>query len=103
VALLSEYAKGFWQNTPDESLLVKVRELLPKTSDPQEFHGVAQRLWDEYLCSGIDVLLMIDVLRRWLEIEPDSKEAKEALGTWLLLHGPDWDVEGHQLLQEARS
>lgn len=101
--LLSEYARGFWHDKPDESLVQRVQELLPEASDPQEFRAVANRLWDEYLCGGIDVLLLIQVLRRWLEVEPESKEAKQALGSWLLLHGPDWDDEGNRLLREARS
>lgn len=101
--LLSEYVRGFEQSQPDDSLLQKVQELLPQTNDPQEFRAVADRLWDEYLCGGIEVELMIRVLRRWLEVEPEGKEVKRALGTWLLLHGPDWDDEGNRLLQEAGS
>lgn len=99
--LLTQYARGFAQNVPEEALLAKVDELLPSASNADEFREIAGRVWDEYF--GVDVDLMIRVLRRWRELEPSSKEAKFALGSYLLCHGPDWDDEGNRLLQEAGS
>ncbi len=46
---------------------------------------------------------MIAILRRWLEVQPMSKQAHLALGSYLLAHGPDWDEEGQRLLAVGNS
>jgi len=100
--LLIKYADEFNQGAPpDPTLLEEVRNKLPEVSDPREFQRIASDLWDRFFC--VDVDLMIEVLRRWLEIEPGSTEAQRALGSYLLAHGPDWDEEGHRLLAQANS
>lgn len=102
VQLLDKYAEEFNKgNPPNPTLLAEVRRRLPEASDPEEFQLIASNAWDRHFC--IDVELMITVLRRWLEIEPGSKEAQRALGSYLLAHGPDWDDEGHHLLSQANS
>ncbi len=99
--VLTEYARRFSRNEAGSALLEQVVQLLPQTTDPEEFRTIAPHLWDEYFC--VDAEVMIQVLRRWLEIEPSSKEAKRVLGSYLLAHGPDWDDEGTRLLAEASS
>ncbi len=99
--LLTKYADGFAKNAADQALLEEVLRRLPQTNDPNELRWIADRAWDEYYCVDVDV--MVPLLRRWLELDPNSKEAKRALGGYLLAHGPDWDEEGNQLLQEANS
>jgi hypothetical protein len=100
-ALLQEYIRGYRQNAPDGLLLKRVLELLPHVNDPEELRPIAEHAWDDFL--GVDVLVLIQVLRRWLELDPSNKEAMRHLGSYLLCHGPDWDGEGRQLLEEAKS
>ena|ERR1700730_8007294 len=97
--LLDKYADEFNKGTPDPTLLDEVRRRLPEVRDSQEYQSIAGMAWDKYFC--VDVDLMIALLRRWLEIEPGSKEAQGALGSYLLAHGPDWDDEGNRLLSQA--
>jgi hypothetical protein len=98
--LLDQYARAFDQGAPDASLLEAAAKAAAQTTDPEVFRAIAGQLWDRYYV--VDVDTMIGVLRRWLEVEPRSAEAKRALGSYLLAHGPDWDEEGRGLLAEAR-
>ena len=100
-SLLDKYAEEFNQGTPDTTVLDEIRRRLPTVNDPQEFQSIADDAWDKYF--SVDVDVMIAVLRRWLEIDPFSREARRALGSYLLAHGPDWDEEGHRLLAQINS
>jgi len=99
ISLLDRYAEEFNHGTPDATVLDEIRRRLPTASDPQEFRHIADNAWDKYF--SVDVNTMIDLLRHWVAIDPQSKEAQRALGSYLLAHGPDWDDEGHRLLAQA--
>jgi hypothetical protein len=100
VPLLDNYCETFDKvGIIDEVLVQKILTQVPLATDPEEFRLIASQLWDKYFC--VDSDLMVCILRRWLEIEPQSREAKLALGNYLLAHGPDWDAEANRLVQEA--
>jgi hypothetical protein len=98
--LLDQYSETFDKHgNSDEALLKDILHQVPLTDDPEEFHLIANQVWDKYFC--VDPKVMAKILRRWLEIQPHNKEARVALGNYLLAHGPDWDEEANQLLHEA--
>ena len=99
VELFDEFVEQNKQGNFDESLLKQISNLTPLVEDAKQFRRIEKRLWSSVVYC--EVLTTIALLRRWLEIEPDSKRAEAALGTFLLLHGPDWDEEAHQLLKKA--
>jgi len=99
--LLDAYAETFHQGSADDSLLTELDSLLLTLQDPGEFPIVWERAWDEYSCVPVDN--MIRILRRWLEINPRSRVARLSLGSYLLAHGPDWDEEARELLDEETS
>jgi hypothetical protein len=99
VPLLDNYCETFHKGTTDEVLLEKIQTQLPLATDPEEFRLIASQLWDKYFC--VDSGVMVRILRRWLEIQPQSRDAKLNLANYLLAHGPDWDAEANRLVQEA--
>ena len=99
IRLLDDYVKEFNEERLDDRFTNAVLAALPGVNNPAVFGQIAADAWDKYSC--VDVELMILILRQWLEIEPDSAEAKRSLGSYMLAHGPDWDSEGNALLEEA--
>lgn len=99
--LLERFLHGLQANALDESLLSLIRAAAGQASNPDELRSIAQQSLDRYF--AVDMETMILVLHRWVEMEPDNKEAKGWLGTYLLSHGPDWDFEAQRLLEEAQS
>jgi len=99
--LLDQYSDDFDKlGSSNETLVKDILNQVPLTNDSEELRLIAGQIWDKYFC--VDPEVMIKILRRWLEIQPDNKEAKLALGNYLLAHGPDWDEEANQLLQDAK-
>ena len=101
IDLLDQFAMSYRQGSLDEVLLASINERLSRTTDPREFHLIAEKLWSN-IAPWYDIPTMIRILRRWLEIEPNSNEAKGTLGTILLMHGPDWDEEGNRLVEDSK-
>lgn len=99
--LVTRFAESYREDKVDERLLAEINDLLPRITSADDLCAVAERLWTD-LAPWYDIPTMMRLLRRWRELEPASKAAKETLGTFLLMHGPDWDEEGQQLLAEAR-
>lgn len=100
VGLLDQYSETFEKlGTTDETLLKEILKIVPLTNDSEQFHWIASQVWDKYFC--VDAEVMAKVLRRWFELQPHNKEARVALGNYLLAHGPDWDEEANELLHEA--
>jgi hypothetical protein len=101
-ALLDDYAHRFWQGAVDESLPTTVAAMLPKVHDVDEFRAIGRHVFEErFLCIPVDT--MIGVLRRWVALDPNNAEARKTLGSYLLMHGPDWDEEGRRLLTETNA
>src|SRR5947209_5544794 len=80
IDLLDQFAMSYRQGSLDEVLLASINERLSRTTDPREFHLIAEKLWSN-IAPWYDIPTMIRILRRWLEIEPNSNEAKGTLGT----------------------
>jgi hypothetical protein len=99
IDLLDEYSRRFETQGVDSALKERIATASAKESDADVFRRVSAAAWDKYSC--IDVELMIALLRRWLVIAPDSMEARQALGSYLLAHGPDWDTEANELIQRT--
>ena len=97
--LMDEYVDRFNDESLTDQVKERVRSAASREDNRSVFREIAVELWGKYSC--VDVDLTITILRRWLAIEPNSQEAKRCLGTYLLAHGPDWDVEGTRLLEEA--
>ncbi len=100
-SLLDDYARGFLEGTADPTLPEKVAALLSAANDVTEFRRIGARVFEEgFLCIPVDT--MIGVLRRWVALDPGNAEARRVLGSYLLMHGPDWDEEGRRLLADAK-
>jgi hypothetical protein len=103
VQMMDAFVEKYKQGVDyDEAILNRIRETLPFVEDARPLQAISRRLWTVYE-GYYDIDTMIAVLRRWLELEPDSVEAKGSLGTLLYGHGPDWDEEAEHLLNEYRS
>ena len=100
LALLDEYVERFNAGTVDSFVKSAVLDALEKQASPEVFRVISIDIWEKY--SVVDVNLAIQVLRKWLHLEPSSQEAKRTLGSYLLAHGPDWDQEGRALLEAAQ-
>ncbi|MEZ5944623.1 MAG: hypothetical protein R3C18_24815 [Planctomycetaceae bacterium] len=100
IAALDKYVRAFRWGSLSASLESEIRLLVTEESNATVFEQIVPGLWDRYLC--VDVDLMIDILRRWLEVAPGSCAAKHMLGSYLLAHGPDWDEEAEKLIDEAK-
>ncbi len=101
VAALDRYVRAFQWGSVPANLESEVRTIALIEDDASVFKQIVPELWDRYF--SVDVELMIDILRRWLEVDPESCEAKHVLGSYLLAHGPDWDEEGERLIDEAKN
>ena len=98
IQLLDEWVIRFEQGFLDDAFRERIQACVVVENDPHVFQQIAENMWDAYSC--IDVEIMIEILRRWLALEPNSHSAKHHLGSYLLCHGPDWDDEAKSLLEE---
>lgn len=101
VAALDRYVRAIQWGSVPAKLESEIRSIALVEDDASVFKQIVPELWDRYFC--VDVELMIVILRRWLEVDSESCEAKHVLGSYLLAHGPDWDEEGERLFDEAKN
>ena len=100
VVLHERYVEKLKEGVDDEALASEIVQLIPQVNDPRQIEYIAKRLYDEYeLIVHVDNIIAL--LRRWMELEPSSNDAKRTLGYWLYLHGPDWDEEAKRLMVQA--
>lgn len=96
---LDEYVNEFRTNTLTSKRKDLIQAITLNEDDPLTFKDIASNIWDKYSC--VDPYVIVIVLRRWIEIDPDSQEAKKILAGYMLAHGPDWDTEAENLLSEV--
>ncbi|VTR96980.1 hypothetical protein [Tuwongella immobilis] len=96
---LRTYVDRFHAGTLDAGVKSTVVNALKTEERTRIYQEVADNIWDLYLILDVDLAVLI--LRKWMHLDPDSREAKRALGSYLLAHGPDWDEEGKSLLSDT--
>lgn len=99
ILLLDQYVDQHRTGTLDAATQRGLLDALDQESSSVVFQLIATDMWDRY--SPVDVDVMIAILRKWIAVEPASREAKRSLGSYLLAHGPDWDQEGAALLNDT--
>jgi hypothetical protein len=97
---LNAYVRHYTAGTITGVVKSSVMDAMNQEQRQSVYAEIAEKIWDLY--SVIDVDLAVLILRKWLSIDPGSREARRALGSYLLAHGPDWDQEGYQLLEDAQ-